>query len=72
MTTPIEHFSKITKDVLQELHNLGILKLYLDEACTTEMSVDCPQAQSMIENITKSIYEGTVKEMNPHRAPDLS
>lgn len=70
--TAIEHFSKLTAEILRDLQQRGIISLYKDESGTVPMEPDSPEAQALIEHITTSIYEGAVKDMNQHRAPDLS
>lgn len=71
MPTAIEHFSAITKDIVRDLTAKGIIRI-ISPATGEDLNIDSDEANELIVQITTSLYEGTVKEMNTHRAPDLT
>lgn len=66
------HFTKIGTQIIDHLSNMGILDLKVNEHSDENLDIHSKDGQALIKAITVSLYEGTVKDMNDHRAPDFT
>lgn len=54
---------------MKDMQDRGILNLIAKDGTT--IPLDSTTAHELVQQLTTKIYEGTIKTLNDHRAPDL-